>query len=423
MSAVATAPRGVRGRLVLSGGVRRRFAVLVELLVAVAITLGGYYLGAPWFKTHEAEWTVRLLKLLGEDRVSSALPRHILMFRPGGEVLDGEVTTSCSSILTVVGLTALAAVVLRRRRWHALYGLSVALVAVVIANVLRLMASTLAGVYWGRPAMIGFHDWVGTIWTLASTLVGFLIMVWLTLPTPERAEQDVAGRHTARRPNSWARPGLGYRVEDLESPAGSHRRSFTGLMHRYVLPRAVSRRLGARREAGRIDYRIGHLPPEERAAAVRVLVADGLGAHVASLLAVATYERDVVVLDALADAVAARQWEPLTNDRVAAVRLWARGWLLARRTAADRPVSREDEPGHGDDGHGDDGDDTAVLPLRTTPPVPVPVPRAARPPGPPPAGTLSAGTPSAGTPSAHRSTPRSFARPSPGGASLPEDLR
>ena len=40
------------------------------------------------------------------------------------------------------------------------------------------------------------------------------------------------------------------------------------------------------------------------------------------------------MLDALAQSIAARQWEPVTNDRIAALRLWARGWMLARRRGA-----------------------------------------------------------------------------------------
>jgi carbamoyl-phosphate synthase large subunit len=390
--------------VVVRGGARRRLVVLVELAVAVAICLGGYHWGASWFKEHEAAWTVQILHLLGEHRVSSVLPGHVLMFRPGGEVLDGEVTTSCSSILTVVGLTALTVAVLRKRRLHALGGLLVGLVAVVVANDLRLIASTLAGLHWGRPAMILFHDWVGTIWTLAATLGGFLLMVCLTLPTSERAEQDVAGRHTARRPSSWARPGLGYRVEQPEVRAARQRRSVTAFIHRHLLPRSVSRRLAARREAGRIDYRIGHLPQEERAATVRLLVADGLGAHTASLLAIATYEQDVAVLDALADAVAARQWEPVTNDRIAALRLWARGWLFGRRSGAGTEGSPEDTS----------NDDVQVIgAMRPPPPVPARASRigGTRPPVVPPR-------------SPRPSHPRSFARPSAGGRSHPaEDVR
>jgi exosortase/archaeosortase family protein len=361
VTATFTPPsRAIRGRVVVRGGARRRAAVAVELAVTVGICLTGYFFGATWFREHEATWTVAILRFFGEDRISDVLPGHILMFR-AGEVLDGEVTTSCSSILTVVGLTALTFAVLRERRLHAVFGLAVGLGAVVIANNLRLVASTLAGVHWGQPAMVLFHDWVGTVWTLSATLGGFLVMVHFTLPTAERAEQDVAGRHTARRPTTWARPGLGYRADEVGTPAARRRPTLTSYMHRYVLPRSVSRRLAARREAGRIDYRIGHLPPEQRVTTVRALVADGLGAHIASLLAIATYEEDLDVLDALADAVAARQWEPVTSDRIGAIRLWARGWLFSRRLGAEAPG--EDAP--------------VVRTVGRRPPVPASVPRAA----------------------------------------------
>jgi exosortase/archaeosortase family protein len=263
-----------------------------------------------------------------------------------GELLNAVVTASCSSVLSVVGLTALTASVLRSRRWHALAGLLVAVVAVLVANHLRLLLSTVIGLQWGGGSLVLFHDWVGTLWNLAATLGGFLLMVCVTLPSRMRAEQDVAGRHTARRPSSWARPGLGYRLPEFDQAVPVQGRNLAGLVHRFLLPRRWSRWLGARREAARIDYRIGHLPVHDRVQRVRVLAADGLGAHTASLLAVATYEQDADVLDALAGAIAARQWEPITNERVSSLRLWARGWLLsrglaatARATAAPAPVT------------------------------------------------------------------------------------
>ncbi|CAA9217019.1 MAG: hypothetical protein AVDCRST_MAG52-280 [uncultured Blastococcus sp.] len=184
-----------------------------------------------------------------------------------------------------------------------------------------------------------------------------------------------------------------------------------------MLPRRVSRRLAARREAGRIDYRIGHLPPEERAATVRALVADGLGAHIASLLAVATYEQDVSVLDALADAIAARQWEPVTNDRIAAVRLWARGWLFGRRSV------RETEALNAEIEHAQvrqDDDVTLVRTVRAIPPVPAPRSTAPGPtaPGPTAARPVAGWAPRTDRPG----HPRSFARPAPGGTHT-EDVR
>jgi exosortase/archaeosortase family protein len=302
--------------------------VLLDLVLAVAICVVGFRYGAGFLQEHEARWVAQELGLLGVQSVSDSLPRHVLVFRPDGEIILAEVTESCSSILSVLGLTALTAVVLRSRRQHAVAGLVVAVAALLLLNNLRLAASTLAGLLWGAPALVLFHDWVGTVWNLAATLAGFLLMVGITLPTAERAEQDVAGRHTARRPDSWARPGLGYRLPEGRTRVVFRRWNLTGILHRQVLPRDFSRWVAARREAGRIDYRIGHMPATERAEKVRTLAADGLGAHAASLVAVATYDDDPHVLDALAEAIAARQWEPVTGSEVASLRLWARGWLL-----------------------------------------------------------------------------------------------
>jgi exosortase/archaeosortase family protein len=303
--------------------------VLLELVVAAAVCFAGYWLGARWMQEHEARWVVGSLRLFGFDDVSDALPGHILIFGSDGAALNAEVTASCSSILSIVGLTALTIAVFRERRQHALFGLLVSTAALVALNWVRLTASTLAGIWWGRPAMILFHDWVGSLWNFTATFLGFLVLVAVTLPAPERAEQDASGRHTARRPSSWARPGLGYDTEH-EAPSRRRGRGITGLYYRYLLPRGVSVYLGRRREAGRIDYRIGHLSPGERIARVRELAADGLGAHTASLLAVATYDREVEVLDTLAAEVAVRQWEPVTSPRLTSLRLWARGWMMAR---------------------------------------------------------------------------------------------
>ncbi|WP_158579892.1 archaeosortase/exosortase family protein [Geodermatophilus marinus] len=384
------------------GSTRRLLPVLADLGLAAAICVLGFrYLAGP-LQTVEARGVVAVLRLAGIGEVSGVLPQHVLVFRDSPPyIIDAVVTASCSSVLSVLGLTALTAVVLRSRALHALGGLVVAVGLVLLLNHLRLLLSTLAGLWWGDGALVLFHDWVGTVWNLAATLGGFLVLVYVALPAPERAEQDAAGRHTARRPDGWARPGLGYRVDETGDGAGGGRRRLAGLLHRFLLPRGVSRRLAARREAARIDYRIGHLPADLRAARVRELAADGLGVHTASLVAVATYEEDPAVLDALAEAVAARQWEPVTGHRIAALRLWARGWLLARSARGPGPVVPA-EPVTGA--------------LRTLPAPRLAVPGG--PPAPPPAGD---GTPAVGRHRARGDRPASFARPVQPGPTHPQD--
>jgi exosortase/archaeosortase family protein len=327
-----SAPVSRRAGLVRRGSARRLFPVALDIALAALICFVGFrYLTEP-LRELEALGLGQVISWIHPGRASTVVPGHVLLFPERGGIIDAVVTASCSSILSVLGLTALTAVILRGRKLHALGGLLLAVAALLVLNHLRLLLSALAGMWWGDGALVLFHDWVGTLWNLAATLGGFLLMVWCALPTLERAEQDVAGRHTARRPDSWARPGLGYRAPEVEEARKPFRRrtSLTGLLHRYVYPARLSAYLAAHREAGRIDYRIGHLPVPARIARIRALVSDGLGAHPASLIAVASYEEDPLVLDALAQAVAARQWEPVTNHRVASLRLWARGWLLAR---------------------------------------------------------------------------------------------
>ena len=390
MTAVAApAPRRSPG-LIRRGSGRRLLPVGLDLVLAALVCLVGFrYLTDP-LRELEAWCLAQVMALFYPGQAASVMPAHVLLFPDGGGIIDAVVTPSCSSILSVLGLTALTAVVLRGRKLHAVGGLLFAVAVLLVLNHVRLLLSALAGMWWGDGALVLFHDWVGTLWNLAATLGGFLLMVWVTLPTLERAEQDVDGRHTARRPDSWARPGLGYRAPDGEARQPQRRRTtLTGLLHRYVYPAWVSRRLAAHREAGRIDYRIGHLTPSGRIARIRELAADGLGAHAASLVAVATYDEDPLVLDCLAEAIAARQWEPVTNKRVAALRLWARGWLLARGPLVDEDALPTDDDAPGPDG-------TVRLPA-------VPVARIAVPPPPPP------------RPAGRTATPRarqlSFARP------------
>jgi carbamoyl-phosphate synthase large subunit len=404
---VTTAPAVGRRRL-SRGTAQRLLPVLADLSLAAVVCVAGFATLAEPLQVLEARAVALVLGWMDPTWSSGVLPGHVLLFRGDGEIIDAVVTASCSSVLSVLGLVALTAAILRARRLHALAGLLVAVVAVVALNHVRLLLSALAGLQWGEGALVLFHDWVGTIWNLVATLGGFLVMVWITLPAAERAEQDVDGRHTARRPDSWARPGLGYRAAEEAAAPVRRRTTVTGLLHRHVLPHRLSAWLAARREAARVDYRLGHLPARGRIERIRELAADGLGAHSASLVAVATYEVDPLVLDALADAVAARQWEPVTDTRVSALRLWARGWLLARPappTAAGAVTGAvggaRDDAARDDAARDDAARDGAPVAVARIP-VP-PAPAAPRPPG------AAPGNPST---SARSPGPLSFARPS-----------
>lgn len=323
-----------RDRRRISGTARRRRRVFLEIAGATVWCVGGFALLIGAARRFEVWLASGVLALLGEGRVSGALGDAFLVFGPEGPIV-AELTSSCSALTSLLALSALALFVLRRRI-AVLAGFLVAAVWIVFANQVRLILSLLAGVHLDVDALVFFHDWVGALFNFAYTLIGLLIMIALTMQSPELAEQDRVGRHTARRPQAWARPGLGYRAVEVERPRPPRVR-LAALAHRWLLPAPISRRLSARRERRRIDYRLGYLDAAQRAEAVRELASRGLAVHTATLVAVATYETDPMVLDALADAIAARQWEPVSDRDIVALRLWARAWLMRRPTAEPTP--------------------------------------------------------------------------------------
>jgi exosortase/archaeosortase family protein len=331
-------------RLVLSGTARRRQLVMLEMALAVFGCVGGYLLFIDWARHFEVRICEQIVLAMGVDRISAALGDSFIVFGPGLEPVVATMTGSCSIWSSVLALAALAVIVLRERS-QVLAGFLVASLFVLAANQVRLLLSLLAGRYFAVDALVFFHDWIGAVINFAYTLIGLLIMIGMTMYDAQRAEQDHTGRHTADRPEAWARPGLGHRVpiESDDTPKAP-KVQVAAFLHRRILPRALSLRLARRRERTRVDYRVGHENAARRAAIVRDLAGKGLGVHTATLLAVATHETDLGVLDALADAVAARQWEPVASHDVIALRLWARAWLMRSPAASSPVLSGRDGP-------------------------------------------------------------------------------
>ncbi|GIF14235.1 ATP-grasp domain-containing protein [Actinoplanes teichomyceticus] len=325
------------GRRPAGATVRRLRLVMIELAGAVAGCVAGYLLLVDHARRFEVALAAELVDLLGVDRISGVLGDSFVVFGPRMEPVVAEMTGSCTILSSVLALAALACVALRQRP-QALPGLLAASTFVLAANQVRLVLSLLAGRYLAVDALVFFHDWIGAAINFAYTLFGLLIMIGLTMYDAQRAEQDRSGRHTADRPAAWAQPGLGHRVP-VEAETRAPRVRVAAFVHRRVLPEALSRRLARRREQRRVDYRVGHENPQRRAEIVRRLAAKGLAVHTATLLAVASYETDPMVLDALADAIAERQWEPLHSADVVALRLWARAWLM-RAPHRPRPTGR-----------------------------------------------------------------------------------
>lgn len=318
-----------RGAWSRAGTRRRRWAVLGELwLLTIGYLVLFETLIGP-MRRFELDCLAWLFRLFGARGVTAAVGDNLLIASPGHRPILAFISPSCSSLMGILALGTLAIAVLRGRHSHTVVAYVVSASMLFVLNLARMAASCVAGLWFGRGALLLFHDWVGTVWNFVATLLGFLLLLYLTLPSAERAEQDRYGRHIARRPESWSHAGLGYRVPAVK-PVRSSRRSFTGWLVRYFLPSKTRRLLARRRESNRIDFRIGFLNVEQRRAVISELSAHGLEAQGASLMALAVFEEDSTVLDALASAVYEHAHDPVTSDRTASLLLWCRAWTSRR---------------------------------------------------------------------------------------------
>lgn len=307
---------------------RRRGTILIEIVLITATYLVLFEkLIDPMrrFEVDSLAWFFRLINVRG---ITAATGDNLLVASHAHAPILAYVSPSCSSLMGILALGALATGVLRGRHAHTVFAYAVSASMLFVLNVGRMAASCAAGLWFGHGALLLFHDWVGTVWNFVATLLGFLLLLYLTLPSAERAEQDRHGRHIARRPESWARAGLGYRLPALQR-VRPYRATFTGWMVRRFLPAPYRRRLARRRESNRIDYRVGFLNVTQRCATVETLAAEGLNVHGASLMALGVYEDDALVLDTLAAAVVRHRHDAVATDRGAALVLWARVWRIS----------------------------------------------------------------------------------------------
>lgn len=160
---------------------RVRFRALFALAMCTALSLGGFVLLRGAMRRLEISAVLAVLHF-DAGRLSAApgytiqaLPQAAMPFR-------AHVTAYCSSLVAVLALAGIAAFVLSGpwpRRVFAFLG---AAAVIFVCNVIRIAASVWVGLRFGPGDLVLFHNWVGTLFALAYTLIGFLFMLYLLLP-------------------------------------------------------------------------------------------------------------------------------------------------------------------------------------------------------------------------------------------------
>ncbi len=136
-------------------------------------------------RTAELRMDVAALHLVDVHRVPTVLGTTALILPLHSTAFWVQLTPSCSSLASVLTLACLAAVLPRRLATgrRRLLAFLAAGLAIVVGNLLRIDLSIFAGVLFSRASLVLFHDWAGSIFGFAYTMGGFVLMLWVLLPS------------------------------------------------------------------------------------------------------------------------------------------------------------------------------------------------------------------------------------------------
>jgi exosortase/archaeosortase family protein len=167
---------------------RRRLQVILALVASIAVALLGFrFLSSP-MRTLEETAVLRVFVVL-RSKTTVVGDHNFQVLSPGHFPFRAVLTPYCSSLVSILALAAIAIFILRGPILRRLSAFIVAGLFVLCCNVIRIGGSLWAGLKYGPEGLVLFHDWLGTMFGLLYTLFGFLLMLYLMLPS---ADADIA---------------------------------------------------------------------------------------------------------------------------------------------------------------------------------------------------------------------------------------
>jgi exosortase/archaeosortase family protein len=164
--------------------VSRQWASVVLRLgfTFVTVWVGFLLLVNPWRRA-EATGITGVLHAAGADRVRDGYGNQILVIPWTQRPFLATISPSCSAVAAVLAFGAVAMFLVKGSAHRRLLAFLGASAFIVVCNVLRIAASILVGIDAGARGLVLFHDWAGTLLGLIALLGGFVIFVFIQLPS------------------------------------------------------------------------------------------------------------------------------------------------------------------------------------------------------------------------------------------------
>lgn len=172
----------------------RSLAVLVRLVLVVGANVAGFILFQHLARVAETRLSSDLAALVGHRRIQVVGDGTSVVVYPWHQPpFLAIVTPACSSISSVCSIACLASLVRGVSSGRRALALGAAIAAVVFGNVTRIAASLIIGLAAGRVSLVLFHDWVGSTFAFGYTLAGFVLLLYLVLPSRVRRQVESVG--------------------------------------------------------------------------------------------------------------------------------------------------------------------------------------------------------------------------------------
>lgn len=165
---------------------RRWRVVLLRLgLLFGSVWLSFQLLIDPW-RSFEARLISDSLQGSGVTEVQDSFRNQILVLPGGHRAFVASISASCSALGAVLAFGGIATFMVWGVPLLRLRAFLLAAAAVTVCNLVRIGLSILVGVLLGPPALVLFHDWVGTASGIIYILGGFTLFVFALLPSNDQ---------------------------------------------------------------------------------------------------------------------------------------------------------------------------------------------------------------------------------------------
>lgn len=164
--------------------------VLLRMAGVILVAGVGFVLLQHPARRLEARASSALLQACGASGLSVGAGSAILVVPKDHAPFRAIVTASCSSLASALAIGALATLAPARRR-RRVFATGAAVATVIAGNILRISLSLAVGLVAGRASLILFHDWVGSMFGFAYTLGGYVLLLYLLLPSCPRSSSSL----------------------------------------------------------------------------------------------------------------------------------------------------------------------------------------------------------------------------------------